>query len=84
MYVLMNEKKIEDHLANNHGFCLECGAIKYDPIEPDAVNYKCDECGNRSVVGFETALLSEEIIPSKDKYPMLKQYMKGERNDKKG
>lgn len=38
------------------GFCLKCGATAYG-VEPDARNYKCDECGAMEVYGAEEVLL---------------------------
>lgn len=32
------------------GFCVKCGA-EQSGVEPDARNYKCDECGSKSVMG---------------------------------
>jgi DNA-directed RNA polymerase subunit RPC12/RpoP len=37
------------------GFCLECGAIR-ETVEPDARQYKCDECGELAVYGAEEIL----------------------------
>ncbi len=72
--VLMNEGKMDEHLAEMHGICLQCGAIDYHRIEPDAVNYVCPECGKRGVMGMEEAVSNKFVIPSKDKYPMLSKY----------
>jgi len=38
------------------GFCLSCGAEKYG-VEPDAEGYRCDECGEDSVMGAEEILI---------------------------
>lgn len=38
------------------GFCLDCGADAYG-CEPDAKNYKCEECGAMSVYGAELVLV---------------------------
>jgi len=78
MNVIMNDKKVSDHIKGNDGFCIECGNIQYGGIEPDAVACKCEECGENRVVGFETAVLYEWIIISKSKTPILDQYKKGE------
>lgn len=40
----------------NPGFCVACGADA-DGCEPDARNYKCEECGARQVFGAEELLL---------------------------
>lgn len=34
----------------NPGFCIACGADAYD-CEPDARNYKCEDCGKAQVFG---------------------------------
>lgn len=34
------------------GFCVECGT-EHDHIEPDARNYECDCCGQKTVFGAE-------------------------------
>lgn len=38
------------------GFCLACGN-EQDGCEPDARNYKCEECGLNKVFGAEEILL---------------------------
>ena len=40
----------------NPGFCIKCGA-DHDGCEPDARNYKCDECGAFEVYGAEELML---------------------------
>ena len=40
---------------DNPGFCHACGADA-DGCEPDARNYKCEECGAREVFGAEETL----------------------------
>ena len=71
MKVLMNEDKVKRHMVDNDGFCIECGAISYGGVEPDALNYKCDECGERKVVGMETAILYGWVMASESKHPTL-------------
>lgn len=35
-----------------------CGVVELDsPIEPDAMNYRCPECGHPTLMGMEQALL---------------------------
>lgn len=41
----------------NPGFCTACGADA-DGCEPDARNYRCEECGARAVYGAEELLIS--------------------------
>jgi hypothetical protein len=38
------------------GFCLDCGADA-DGVEPDAGEYKCEECGQMRVYGAEAVLM---------------------------
>lgn len=38
------------------GFCLSCGA-EASCVEPDARNYKCEECGEYQVFGAEELLM---------------------------
>lgn len=39
------------------GWCVKCKAFTTDSVEPDAHGYECDECGKRSVIGAEDALM---------------------------
>jgi hypothetical protein len=41
----------------NPGFCTSCGEDA-DGCEPDARNYECDCCGERTVFGAEELLMS--------------------------
>ena len=70
----MNDRKIAEHISNYDGFCIKCGAIKNGGVEPDAVNYRCEECGERSVVGFELAVMYEILVPDDSKTPILDEY----------
>lgn len=38
------------------GFCIECGSEQYG-CEPDARNYKCEDCGAKKVFGAEEILM---------------------------
>jgi Zn finger protein HypA/HybF involved in hydrogenase expression len=71
---MMNKDKIERHIRENDGICIECGAIKHGGVEPDAVNYVCEECGENKVVGFEAAVLYEWVVPTDSKTPTLDTY----------
>ena len=48
-----------DSCLDNPGFCLACGA-ENDGCEPDARNYKCEECGEKKVFGAEEILVMGE------------------------
>jgi len=80
MQVLMNEDKIKDHTSESNGLCIECGEISYGGIEPDAISYPCEMCGEQRVVGMETALMYGWVIASVEKYPMLKGVANGKSN----
>lgn len=41
------------------GFCTECGA-KAHCVEPDARNYRCEDCGELAVFGAEELLFHIE------------------------
>jgi hypothetical protein len=45
-------EEIEDGIANEAGFCLACGALRYG-CEPDARKYECEACGEKQVYGAE-------------------------------
>ena len=38
------------------GFCKKCG-FEQDGCEPDAENYKCEDCGAMAVTGAELLVL---------------------------
>ena len=38
------------------GFCTHCGSTQ-SGVEPDATDYRCEDCGQYSVSGLETVLL---------------------------
>ena len=49
--------RLEDAMRDGDaGFCIACGA-ETDGIEPDASEYRCDECGEPKVYGAEELLL---------------------------
>lgn len=35
---------------SNEGICLDCGNVQ-DSVEPDACDYKCEDCGAKKVMG---------------------------------
>ncbi len=74
--ILMNEDKIMDCIDESDGICLSCGAISYEIVEPDAVNYLCTECGEKAVTGMETALIGGLVVSSKSRHPTLDKYIK--------
>jgi hypothetical protein len=42
------------------GICLACGE-RQGPVEPDAMNYPCESCGERKVWGIEQAVLAGRV-----------------------
>ena len=43
-----------------NGVCIECGYIQ-DSCEPDAREYKCEDCGLNKVYGLEQAILEQLV-----------------------
>jgi hypothetical protein len=41
---------------DNPGFCIDCGT-EMEGCEPDAREYKCEACGQRTVYGAEELVL---------------------------
>jgi hypothetical protein len=42
---------------NGEGFCLACREQAFGYCEPDARNYKCEECGEHQVFGLGELLI---------------------------
>jgi hypothetical protein len=76
VHILLNKDKINNLMNENSGICINCGEIKHGGVEPDAVKYKCEMCGENKVVGIETGLLYEWIIESSSRTPILDEYKK--------
>ncbi len=53
---VMESVELRQTTLENPGFCIACGADA-DGCEPDARNYKCEECGARAVYGDEELLM---------------------------
>jgi hypothetical protein len=49
---LLDAMARRDECLDNPGFCLTCGA-EAEGCEPDARDYKCDDCGSMRVFGAE-------------------------------
>lgn len=49
-------EQIQEAADDYIGFCLDCGAER-ECCEPDARNYKCDECGALKVFGAEELVI---------------------------
>jgi DNA-directed RNA polymerase subunit RPC12/RpoP len=48
---------IEEAMSSYSGWCTECQKFTHDSCEPDAREYECPDCGQRTVFGAEEALL---------------------------
>ena len=59
--VQIGEEDYHDHVEGSDGICLSCGEWKYGDCEPDAENYRCDECGAMEVMGVEMAMVAGHI-----------------------
>jgi hypothetical protein len=47
-----------DHVDNDDGYCTTCADwTALGGCEPDARNYRCDECDKKTVFGAQEALL---------------------------
>ena len=49
-------EEIEPMMEEYGGFCTACGAEAYG-VEPDAREYKCEDCGEPKVYGAEELVL---------------------------
>ena len=45
------------------GWCTECRKFTTGCVEPDARDYKCEACGEHTVMGAEEALMEGLIQP---------------------
>jgi hypothetical protein len=56
--ILFSLEQLEPALSSDEsiGFCIECGAEHYC-CEPDAREYKCEECEQFTVYGAQEILL---------------------------
>ena len=53
-------KLTEDEYKNKEnysiGYCLSC-RVEHDSVEPDAENYKCEQCNENKVMGMQNMLI---------------------------
>ena len=56
--VVMSESEFTENRECYNGICRKCRSIKDGGVEPDAENYRCEECGENAVMGIENALLT--------------------------
>lgn len=66
--VSMAASEFEEACDAYQGFCTNCRRITSDSVEPDAREYECESCGERTVYGAEEALFMDliEIVPADD------------------
>lgn len=65
MTIKITEAQYLDMCENNGGYCLECYGETYG-VEPDARNYKCEECLRYAVFGMEELLAMGAMAFSED------------------
>lgn len=54
----MSEDEYQEHVDSYDGYCTRCDAVTRDGMtEPDAERYHCDECGGKTCMGVELALV---------------------------
>lgn len=60
--------KVEDfhaHVERNNGYCKNCDEItRFSGVEPDAREYDCPQCGQKTLYGIEQALIEGFIEPA--------------------
>jgi rRNA maturation endonuclease Nob1 len=66
--VSMTVAEFEEACDAYQGFCTNCRKITSDGVEPDAREYECESCGERTVYGAEETLFMDliEIVPADD------------------
>lgn len=57
---IMGEDEYQGMNEDGGGVCLACGA-ECSGVEPDAVGYRCEDCGMNKVYGLENALLMGRV-----------------------
>ena len=71
MMVIINRDKIGELMSRCGGVCIECGKIREDGVEPDSVNYWCESCGTKNVIGIDNAILNGFVVPVDTNTPRL-------------
>jgi len=59
---VINEVDYAEATESYTGWCTVCREFTRSNTEPDAEEYDCPKCGQKSVMGAEQALLSGNII----------------------
>ena len=55
----MREADYREESEEGGGRCLNCRAVADQYCEPDAREYRCDVCGQNTVMGLEEMLVQE-------------------------
>jgi hypothetical protein len=59
--VKIDENEYNELQDANGGICIYCKGLVWEGCEPDAREYKCQECENNTIYGIEEALLEGYI-----------------------
>jgi predicted RNA-binding Zn-ribbon protein involved in translation (DUF1610 family) len=58
----VTQRRFEQLSEKYAGYCTSCDKItKQEGVEPDARNYECPKCGEKTLFGIEEALIMGEI-----------------------
>lgn len=57
MSTSISEDDFAEAVDSYQGWCTVCCAFTRDCTEPDAEGYDCEQCGQKTVVGAENALI---------------------------
>ena len=60
-FVEISEEEFLEHQDSFDGICANCQEWSCGGVEGDAENYKCESCGNNSVMGADNALICRII-----------------------
>lgn len=56
----MTEEEYQEFDSDYMGLCIHCGSEAFE-CEPDARNYPCDECSEKTVFGIQELLMMGNI-----------------------
>jgi hypothetical protein len=55
--ITITEEEFSEHCDSYDGVCVACGEWGCGGVEPDAMGYECECCGEMKVMGAENALI---------------------------
>ena len=61
---VMSETEYRQQHRESLGFCLACGTIADETVEPDARRYPCERCEQNKVYGLEELFLMGLLVLS--------------------